>query len=107
MNKFSNKDLLKRTDHVQIDIEILKRRWGWLGGRPHLEKAKHQHYEKGVDVEPSGQEKDGDDNNTWRRDLEADITQTGLSWQQPERIAQDRRRWREVVHGFKRSQEPK
>ena len=28
--------------------------------------------------------------NTWRRDLEADITQTGLSWKQLERITQDR-----------------
>ena len=26
-------------------------------------------------------------------DLEADITQTGLSWKQLERIVQDRRRW--------------
>ena len=89
MDKFSNKDLWKRTDHVQIEIEILKRRWGWLGGRPHLEKAKHQHYEKGVDVELSGQEKDGDDNNTWSCDLDADITQTGLSWQQLDRQGQE------------------
>ena len=33
-------------------------------------------------------------------ELETGITQTGLGWQQLERIAQDRRRWREVVHGL-------
>ena len=31
MDKVSNKDLWERTSHVQIEIEILKRRWGWLG----------------------------------------------------------------------------
>ena len=48
-------------------------------------------------------------NNTWRRDIEADISQTGLNRQQLERIAQDRRRWREVVHSLcsNRSQGPK
>ena len=59
---------------------------------PHIEKAKHEHYETGLDVEPSGQAKEGD----IEKHLEADITQTGLSWKQLERIAQDRRRWRDV-----------
>ena len=27
---------------------------------PHIEKAKHQHYEIGIDVEPSGQAKEGE-----------------------------------------------
>ena len=66
---------------------------------PHIEKSKKQHYETGIDVEPSEQAKEGDTENTWPRDLEADITQTGLSWKQLERIAQDTRRWRDVVHG--------
>ena len=66
----------------------------------HIEKAKHQRYETGLGVEPPEQAKEGRPKNTWRRDLEADITQTGLSWKQLERIAQDRRRWRDVVHGL-------
>ena len=31
MDKISNKDLWKRTNQVQIDTDILKRRRGWLG----------------------------------------------------------------------------
>ena len=47
---------------------------------PHLENlAKQQHYKTGLDVEPSGQETEGETKNTGQRDLEADITQTGLS----------------------------
>ena len=53
MDKVSNKDLWERTSQVQIEIDILKRRWGWLG-----------------------------------------------HWKQLERIAQERRRWRDVVHGL-------
>ena len=67
---------------------------------PHLEKAKHQHNQTSPDVEPPRQEKEGKTKNTWRRDLEADIKQTGNGWQQLERIAQDRRRWRNVVDGL-------
>ena len=67
---------------------------------PHIEKAKHQRYETDLDVEHPGQAKEGRPKNTWRRDLEADITQTGPSWKQLEMIAQDRRRWRDVFHGL-------
>ena len=49
---------------------------------------------------PQGKRKRGIPKNTWRRDLEAGIKQTGLSWKQLERIAQDRIRWRDVVHGL-------
>ena len=31
MDKVSNKDLWERTSQIQIEIDILKRRWGWLG----------------------------------------------------------------------------
>ena len=74
------------------------------------QKAKQQHYKTGLGVEPSGQKKSegGGIKNNRGRDLEADITQTGLSWQQLERITQDRRRRRDVVNGTwsRRSQEP-
>ena len=66
--------------------------------RPHLEKAKHKHNQtRGT---PKARERGGDQKNTWQRDLEADIKQTGNGWQQLERIAQDRRRWRNVVDGL-------
>ena len=67
---------------------------------PHIEKAKHQHFETGLDMEPSGQAKEGETEKHLAGDLEADITQMGLSWKQLERIAQDRKRSRDVVHGL-------
>ena len=87
MDRVSNKDLRDRTHQAQIEIEILKRRWGWLGRQV-------------LTWNPQGKRKRGRPKNTWRRDLEADIKQTGNGWQQLERIAQDRRRWRNVVDGL-------
>ena len=45
----------------------------------YLEKAKQQHYETGLNVEPSRYEREGETKNTWRRDHGADIMQTWLS----------------------------
>ena len=104
MDKVSNKDLWERTSQVQIEIEILKRRWGWHGHT--LRKPNTNISRQALTWNPQGKRKRGRPKNTWRRDIDADITQTGLSWKQLERIAQDRRRYRDVVHGlcFRRSQ---
>ena len=98
MDRVSNKDLWDRTHQAQIEIEILKRRWGWLGHT--LRKPITNITRQALMWNPQGKRKRGRPKNTWRRDLEADIKQTGNGWQQLERIAQDRRRWRNVVDGL-------
>ena len=98
MDRVSNKDLWDRTHQVQIEIEILKRRWGWLGHT--LRKPITNITRQALMWNPQGKRKRGRPKNTWRRDLEADIKQTGNGWQQLEWIAQDRRRWRNVVDGL-------
>ena len=87
MWKVSNKDLRdrERTNQIQLNrYGLRKRKWN-ITKQPLMWNRQCKR-------------KRGDQN-TWRRDLLADITQVGLSWQQLERIAQDRRRWREVVPG--------
>ena len=98
MDTVSNKDLWERTSQVQIEIEILKRRWGWLGHT--LRKPNTNITRQALTWNPQGKRKRVRPKNTWRRDLEADIMQTGLRWKQLERIAQDRRRWRDIVHSL-------
>ena len=107
MDKASNKGLWERTSQVQIEIDILKRRWGWHGHT--LRKPNTNITRQALTWNPQGKRKKWRPKNTWRGDLEADITQTGLSWKQLERFAQDRRRWGDVVHGLcsRRSQGPK
>ena len=98
MDRVSNKVLWDRTHLAQIEIEILKRRWGWLGHT--LRKPRTNITRQVLTWNPQGKRKRGRPKNTWRRDLEADIKQTGNGWQQLERIAQDRRGWRNVVDGL-------
>ena len=98
MDRVSNKDLWDRTHRAQIEIEILKRRWGWLGHT--LRKPSTNITRQVLTWNPQGKRKRGRPKNTWRRNLEADIKQTGNGWQQLERIAQDMRRWRNVVDGL-------
>ena len=107
LHKVSNKDLRERTSQVQMEIEIPKRRWGWFGHT--LRKPHTNIMRQALTWNPQGKRKRGRPKNTWRPDIQADIPQTGLSWKQLERmIAQDRRRWRDVVHGLcSRSQGPK
>ena len=98
MDRVSNKDLWDRTHQAQIEIVILKRRWGWLGHT--LRKPSTNITRQVLTWNPQGKRKRGRPKNTWRRDLEADIKQTGNGWQQLDRTAQDRRRWRNVVDGL-------
>ena len=75
MDRVSNKDLWDRTHQAQIYIEILKRRWGWLG---HTLRKPSTNITRQVPMwNPHGKRKRGRPKNTWRRDLEADIKQTG------------------------------
>ena len=73
IDKVSNKDLWKRTNQVQIDTDILERRWGWLGHT--LRKPNTNITRQALTWNPQGKRKGGGrPKNTWRRDLEADIT---------------------------------
>ena len=105
--RISNKDLWQKTQQCPIDEEILRRRWGWLGHT--LRKPDNNITRQALTWNPQGKRKRGRPRNTWRRDLEANIKETGLRWQQVVVAAQDRNRWRTVVNGLcsRRSDGPK
>ena len=71
MEKVSNNDLWERTIQVQIEIDLLNTIWGWLD---------HTLRKPNSNIARQGKRKI-DTKNTGRSDLEADINQTGLSWQ--------------------------
>ena len=57
MDKVSNKDLWERTNKVQIEIGILKRRWGWLGHT--LRKPNSNITRQALTWNPQGRRKKG------------------------------------------------
>ena len=58
MHRVSNKDLWDRTHQAQIEIEILKRRWGWLGHT--LRKPSTNITRQVLTWNPQGKRKGGD-----------------------------------------------
>ena len=97
-DKISNQELWERTSQVQIDQEILQRRWRWIGHT--LRKPASSTTRRALTWNPQGKRKRGRPRNTWRRDLEADTKRMGHSWGQLESLAQDRDAWRTLVSGL-------
>ena len=63
MDKVSNKDLCMGEDKPSSNrARNSQEKMGMAG--PHIEKAKHQRYETGLDVEPPGQAKEGETKKT-------------------------------------------
>ena len=76
----------------------MRRRWGWLGHT--LRKPASNITRQALTWNPQGKRKRGRPRNTWRRDLNANVRELGLSWGQLVTAAQDRSRWRSVVDGL-------
>ncbi|XP_028649227.2 LOW QUALITY PROTEIN: uncharacterized protein LOC114645554 [Erpetoichthys calabaricus] len=93
----SNTNLWERTCQHSVEVEIWKRRWGWIGHT--LRKPQTSITRQALRWNPQGKRKRGRPRNTWRRDLEADITRMGYTWSQLERMAQDRNLWRSTFGG--------
>ena len=66
----------------------------------HSPQASRQHYMTNLNLESRGENRRGRPRNTWRCDLEADVKETGYTWRQLERLAQDQSTWRIHVGGL-------
>ncbi len=93
----SNTNLWERTGQLPVEAEIWKRRWGWIGHM--LCKPPTNITRQALRWNPQGKRKRGRPRITWRRDLEADVKRMGYTWNQLERMAQDRNFWRSTFCG--------
>ena len=96
--KVSNKELWQRTSQRPMEEEILRRKWGWLGHT--LRNPANNITHQALTWNPQGKRKRGRPRNSWRRDLNKEVAETGMGWRQMVAAAQDRRRWRGVVNGL-------
>ena len=83
----SNNDLWQRVGLPPVEEEIKRRRWGWIGHT--LRKPNTSITRQALRWNPQGTRKRGRPKNTWRRDLETDIKQCGLTWKELEKKPQD------------------
>jgi len=94
----SNRELWKATD--QESAEVLLKQKEMDMDRTHVEETKRQHRKKSSPVEPQGQRNRGRPKNTWKRGVEQEKKEAGVTWGSLEASAQDRMKWKQFVGGL-------
>ena len=95
-NKISNQNLLQKTGLDPISQTVLKRRWRWLG---HIYRMEDSALPKvALKWTPQGCRKRGRPMQTWRRTVDREVTERGLTWGQIKKLAADRDGWRSRVN---------
>ena len=75
----SNERSRQRTCQIPVEQEIRQKRWRWIGHT--LRKPVDSITRQALTTwNPEGKRKTGRPWNTWRRDLEADVKETGYTW---------------------------
>ncbi|XP_061737234.1 transmembrane protein 154 isoform X2 [Nerophis ophidion] len=94
-NTISNANLW---DFTRQATQIRRRKWNWIGHK--LLGHNRSIRKHALTWNPQGKRKRGRQRATWRKTTEQEMKAQGLSWQQLERRAQDRRGWRNFINGL-------
>ncbi|XP_077869679.1 uncharacterized protein LOC144361756 [Saccoglossus kowalevskii] len=93
--RISSLDLLKRTGATCIIAQIRLRRLRWLG---HVLRMPDSYNTKiALRWTPQGKRPRGRAKNTWRRTVEQELREMGLTWGEAETKAKNRVKWRDLV----------
>lgn len=91
----NNSDLLQVTQQIPVMTEIQRRKWQWIGHT--LRKAPEDITRSALEWNPQGRRKRGRPALSWRRTLDKEINNIGISWKEIKSTAQDRSRFKEIV----------
>ena len=91
-NIISNKDLWKATGQEDINLEIRKRKFRWIGHT--LRKEDGEIPKAALLWNPQGNRKRGRPKNSWRRSI---IKEAGRSWNELRFVAADRQKWKGLI----------
>ena len=91
-NIISNKDLWRVTDQEDINLEIKKRKFRWIGHT--LRKDDGEISKAALLWNPQGSRKRGRPKNSWRRSV---IQEVGRSCNELRFLAADRQKWKELI----------
>ena len=96
--KKRNEQLWERTGQVPIQNEIGRRRWKWVGHT--LRKGKNSITRQALQWNPQGSRGRGRPWETWRRCMEREMKDVGMTWMALSKKVQDRDVWRMFVCGL-------
>jgi hypothetical protein len=81
-----------RTGHADTNLEIRKRKFGWIGHT--LRKEDGEIPKAALLWNPQGSRKRARPKNSWRRSV---IKEAGRSWNELRFLAADRQKWKELI----------
>jgi len=98
-DQIMNKELWKRTKQPRIDLQIRKRKWGWLGHT--LQKLSDDIARQALEWNPQGKRRRGRPRNTWRRTVLEEAKVVKKTWAEIKTDAKNRVRWRILVEALR------
>ena len=93
-----NEDLWQCTKQERVEVTIRRRKWGWIGHT--LRKPATNIIRQSLEWKPQGSRKRGRPKKSWRRTVQKEFENIGLSWEAVKRTAQNRVRWKSVVEAL-------
>jgi hypothetical protein len=97
-DQITNKELLKRTKQPTLDLQIRKRKWGWLGHK--LRKLSDVIARQAIEWNPQGKRGRGRPRNTWRRTALEEAKGVYKTWAEIKTDAKNRVRMRILVEAL-------
>ena len=96
--KISNEELWQRTLQERIEVTIRRRKWRWIGHT--LRKPATNITRLSLEWNPQGVSRKGGPKKSWRRTIQQEYEDLGMSWQEVKRNAKDWVRWKAVVEAL-------
>ncbi|KAL9983368.1 hypothetical protein ACROYT_G005527 [Oculina patagonica] len=97
-NIISNAELRRATSTNNISSEVKKRRWRWIGHVLRMDPSSIPRV--ALHWTPTGKRARGRPKETWRRTVEKEMRESGLSWGELTKNAKNRQQWRNLVTAF-------
>jgi hypothetical protein len=97
-DQITNNDMWKRTKRPRIDLQIRRRKWGWLGHT--LRKPIDDITRQALEWNPQGKRSRGRPMNTWRRTVLEEAKGVKNTWAEIKCVAKNRVRWRNLVEAL-------
>jgi len=94
-DQITNEELWKRTKQLRIDLQIRKRKWGWLGHK--LRQPCDNIARQALEWNPQGKRRRGRLGNTWQRIVLEEAKRVKKTWMEIKTDAKNRVRWRILV----------
>ena len=97
-DKMSKVELWKAMDQESAEVLLKRRRWPWIGHT--LRKPRDNIARRTLQWNPQGQRNRGRPKNTWRRGVDQEIKEAGVTWGSLEAAAEDRAKRKQFVGGL-------